>query len=306
MTTLGVILARGGSKRIPGKNLRLLGGRPLIAWTILAAQNAKLIDAVVLSSDDDAILAEAARWSCRTVRRPAEMAADDASPYPAVLHAMLAVELGLEERRFCLLQPTSPFRTAGDIDACLSWALVDARYCPWASTNPGWNVPNGAIYVGFGGWLENELALHKRKWPFEGDDVGLWVMDPSHALDIDTEEHWQEAERMMAERARHRTFHGLPDDDRLNLTALEIAQKASDSPKTDKQRQNFIISIGEITQLGCHVRVINQRTGWEINGLANGNLAISKKAGNFLLQHLERLTRPTLNLRDLDKTPVPG
>ena len=117
-SNLAVIIARGGSKGLPGKNLRALGGKPLIAWTIEAAARSRYLDRVVLSSDDAQIIAVARRWGCEVpFVRPAHLAADDVPAVDPLLHAAQFVG-GADY--VTLLQPTSPFRTSADIDGCIA------------------------------------------------------------------------------------------------------------------------------------------------------------------------------------------
>lgn len=122
MFALGVIPARGGSKGLPGKNIRPLGGLPLIGWSIRAARASRRLSRTVVSTDDPAI-ADAARALGAEVPflRPAELATDTAGIVEVLQHAARWFE-GAEKRRpdaVVLLQPTSPFRTAADIDGCL-------------------------------------------------------------------------------------------------------------------------------------------------------------------------------------------
>jgi CMP-N,N'-diacetyllegionaminic acid synthase len=118
MKVLGVVTARGGSKGIPGKNIKLLGGRPLIAYSIDAAQRSGVFDRLVLSTDDPSI-ADAARASGCEVpfMRPAELALDSTPHLPVMIHAV--AWLRDRENYHCdavmTLQPTSPFRTPDDI-----------------------------------------------------------------------------------------------------------------------------------------------------------------------------------------------
>jgi CMP-N,N'-diacetyllegionaminic acid synthase len=130
---LGVIPARGGSKGLPGKNVKLLGGIPLIAHSIRAARGSRRLDDVVVSTDDPAI-ADAAREAGARVPslRPAELATDRIPVWPAVRHAVTQWEAGGGGRVdvAVLLQPTSPLRTSADIDACVSRLLdEDAEMC---------------------------------------------------------------------------------------------------------------------------------------------------------------------------------
>lgn len=134
---LVLIPARGGSKGVPGKNLRPIGGVPLLARSIRAALAAELTGAVWVSSDDDAIgalaEAEAAGW----LRRPAAIAGDQASSEAALVHALeeLARQQPLPEA-FVFLQCTSPFTRADQIDAVLaalqaSDAAMAFSVMPW-------------------------------------------------------------------------------------------------------------------------------------------------------------------------------
>lgn len=118
--TIGVIPARGGSKRLPGKNLLSLGGKPLLQWSIEAAVRSDSLDMVVVSSDDDKILAYAASQGVKTISRPAELATDQSSTVDAVLHALSEVEKwGVIPEQVMLLQPTSPLRLCSDISSCI-------------------------------------------------------------------------------------------------------------------------------------------------------------------------------------------
>ena len=120
------IFARGGSKGVPRKNLRLLGGVPLIAHSIQQARNSQLIDRVVVSTDDQEI-ADISRLHGAEVpfMRPAELAADDAPEWLAWQHALNAVEAADAPKVdvFVSLPPTSPLRAVEDIDACVNTLL---------------------------------------------------------------------------------------------------------------------------------------------------------------------------------------
>lgn len=125
---VGLIPARGGSKGIPGKNLREVAGRPLIAWTIAAAKASRLLDRVVVSTDDPDIAEASQRYGAEVpFLRPPEMAADRSPVIEATLHAFQWLELNERYSPMfgMLLQPTSPLRTAEDIDAVIR--LADAR-----------------------------------------------------------------------------------------------------------------------------------------------------------------------------------
>ena len=119
--TIATVCARGGSKGLPGKNIRPFAGKPLIAHTILQALSCPQVDAVYVSTDDDAI-AEVASAAGAEVpyRRPAELASDDAGKLPVVEHLVQHLERqGMVVARVVDLQPTSPLRDASDIAQAL-------------------------------------------------------------------------------------------------------------------------------------------------------------------------------------------
>lgn len=115
---LGIVPARGGSKGIPRKNLALLYGRPLIAWTIESALESGAFERLIVSTDDSEI-AEVARREGADVPflRPAEFAGDVAPAIGVIRHALDALGLGLSDSSSSVtyLQPTSPFRTAAQL-----------------------------------------------------------------------------------------------------------------------------------------------------------------------------------------------
>ena len=117
MNVLGIIPARGGSKAIPRKNIVLLGGKSLLAWTAEAA-SASQLNQIIVSTDDEEIASHAEACGIEVpFLRPAAIAGDDAATIDVVLHAL--DELATEFDAVMVLQPTSPFRTVADIDACL-------------------------------------------------------------------------------------------------------------------------------------------------------------------------------------------
>ena len=119
--TAAIILARGGSKGLPGKNLTKLGGVSLVGRSVLAASKAAGVDTVWVSTDDAAIAAEAQAFGAEVIERPASLSGDTASSESGWLHAVSMIELqypGLS--RLVFLQCTSPFTRGTDIDACLT------------------------------------------------------------------------------------------------------------------------------------------------------------------------------------------
>lgn len=119
LRVLGVITARGGSKGVPRKNIRDLGGKPLIAWTIEAAKASQRLTRTVVSTDDEEIIRVAKEWGGDVpFLRPAELATDTAKSIPVIQHALtwLKENEGQDYDAVLILQPTSPFRTTEDIE----------------------------------------------------------------------------------------------------------------------------------------------------------------------------------------------
>lgn len=120
MTVVAVIPARGGSKRLPGKNIRPCAGKPLLAWTCDAARAARTLDRVLLSTDDEAIAAVGRSCGVEVpFLRPRHLAADDTPTLPVLLHLLDWLETAEPIDALVLLQPTSPLRVAADIDGAV-------------------------------------------------------------------------------------------------------------------------------------------------------------------------------------------
>ena len=189
MNVLGLVLARGGSKRVKRKNLRLLYGQPLLVWTIGQARHSHMLDRFVVSSEDWEILELARDYDTEVIIRPKELATDDCTSYPPMLHALNELDEVFDY--LCLLQPTSPFRVARDIDGCILGA-IQSENPAMVSFAKGADVSNGAIYVGRTDWLRD--GGH-----FDGPAVDKYWMPIERSIDIDTEEDFAEAEAMIRE-----------------------------------------------------------------------------------------------------------
>ncbi len=128
------VFARGGSKGVPRKNLRELGGRPLVVWAIDAARATRCVDRVVVSTDDVEI-ADVARRAGAEVpfMRPAALASDSAPEWLAWQHALRELEAGPSSRPidvFLSVSPTAPLRAPDDLDACVEMLLAGAAQDP--------------------------------------------------------------------------------------------------------------------------------------------------------------------------------
>jgi len=221
---LGVIPARGGSKGIPRKNIKLLAGKPLLQYTAEAALAAKRLSKVILSTEDQEI-AEVGRQCGLEVPflRPPDLARDDTPTLPVLQHAVRALEdQGERYDAICLLQPTNPFRRAEEIDACIQ--LLEESKADSVITvlpvphvyNPHWvyfqqdegflrlstgeaspiprrqSLPRafhreGSVYVTKRGVLLDGNSLY-------GEKVAGHVMDASRSVNLDTLADWAEAE----------------------------------------------------------------------------------------------------------------
>lgn len=224
---LGVVTARGGSKGIPGKNVRPLGGKPLIAWTAEAALASKRLSRVVLTTDDEAI-AEAGRHCGLEVPflRPPELARDDTPTLPVIRHAVAWLEAqGDRFDAVCLLQPTNPFRRAADVDACIDLleqrgfdAVVSVLPVP-AEHNPHWvyfEDGDGRLRLATGETApiprrqelppafhrEGSVYVTRRDVLMEGtgslygSNLGGYPMpDAARCVNLDTPADWERAER---------------------------------------------------------------------------------------------------------------
>jgi CMP-N,N'-diacetyllegionaminic acid synthase len=220
MSVLAFIPARGGSKGIPRKNLVPLAGKPLIQWTIDAVRESRTVDDIFLSSDDNEIIA-----FCRSLGvdvpyvRPPELAQDDTSMIDTVRHALVWLAKrrpgGLPEN-LLLLQPTSPLRSAEDIDGAVrqfketgAISLISVNemcehpYECLNQTQGGWSFLakpvgkaqrrqdysdryyfiNGAMYLANIRFILDEGVFLKE------DETDIYIMPPERGLDID--QPWQ-------------------------------------------------------------------------------------------------------------------
>jgi CMP-N,N'-diacetyllegionaminic acid synthase len=218
LSVLALVTARGGSKGLPGKNLREVAGRSLIEWAARAALRSRYVDRAVLSTDDEAIRAAGVGAGLEApFLRSAELASDTASSLDVVLDAL--DRLTPSPDLVVLLQPTSPLRRAADVDACIErCAQAAAPACvsvaPVAKS-PYWMysldpsstlVPvipgpqpsrrqdappvfelNGAVYV-----VRAEVLRRERTFAPPGT-VG-YVMDRARSIDIDVEDDLRAAE----------------------------------------------------------------------------------------------------------------
>lgn len=226
MTILGLIPARGGSKGVPRKNIKLLNGKPLIAYTIEAGLQCSEIQELIVSTDSEEI-AELSRKSGAGVpfMRPAALATDKSPSIDTVIHAVeFYTSKGQHFDAVCLLQPTCPFRTTEDITSAIATfknkeadSLISVREVPH-EFNPHWTfeveektgflkiatgekqiIPrrqelpkafhrDGSIYI-----VKTEVLLSQRS--LYGENIAYHLsVNPVH-INIDTQEDWIRAEQ---------------------------------------------------------------------------------------------------------------
>lgn len=220
---IAIIPARGGSKGLPGKNVRPLNGKPLIAYAIEAALKAKHIDRVIISTDDEVIARVAVDYGAELpFMRPAELASDTAMAIDNYIYTIgrLEKESGKSIDAFVVLQPTSPLRIAEDIDGAVE--LFEQKkadsvisYCQEAhpvtwhkyldedgrfenifdaniknrQENRASYYPNGAVYV------FRTSMIRERKYYTEKSYA--YVMPRSRSVDIDFIDDFEYAEFLL-------------------------------------------------------------------------------------------------------------
>ncbi|MFB3883644.1 MAG: cytidylyltransferase domain-containing protein [Thermodesulfobacteriota bacterium] len=231
LRVLGVIPARGGSKGVPRKNIKLLCGKPLIAYTIVEALKSKYLTKVVTSTDDEEIARIAREWGSDVIMRPKDLGTDDSPVIETIKHAILFTQ----EREkvvydyIALLQPTSPLRIVEDLDAAIEKMICeggdsatavteinDSRhparmkrvennrivdiYDPDLDFAPRQRLPkiyirNGAIYI-----VKREIVFEKNS--LRGDACIAHIMPEERSVNIDSITDFMLAELMIGKSDR--------------------------------------------------------------------------------------------------------
>lgn len=234
MNVLGLIPARGGSKGIAHKNIKLLGGKPLLQYTADAALQSKFLTRIVLSTDDAEIAALGKRLGLEVpFLRPPELARDDTPTLPVVQHAIRFLEARNQQSEIsnlnfdfiCLLQPTSPLRTAATIDACVELLITsEADTVITVLPVPPEHNPHWVYFETKDGWLRlstGEASPIPRRqdlpsaWHREGSvyvirrDIVMrnntlfgarvlgYPVEPSRSVNLDTNDDWEQAESLL-------------------------------------------------------------------------------------------------------------
>lgn len=282
---LGVVPARGGSKSIRRKNLKPLLGRPLIAYTISEAKMAKRLGRVIVSSEDDEILEVSRRYGAETpFIRPQELATDEALAIDVMRHAVISVEKeeGMRYDVAVMLQPTTPLRTAEDIDLCVEKLLSTGADSVISVVDVGPNHPlrmktiegdklidyedetvenlprqklpplyirNGAIYA-----TKRDVLIEAMS--FKGKDCRAYLMPVERSVNIDDETDMALAEVLMKRRdwSYIRTINSIrlpwrawEESDGLEITLpsewrVTVAGMMDSREMTDDQISSAILS----------------------------------------------------------------
>lgn len=225
MRILAIIPARGGSKGVPKKNIKLLGKKPLIEYTINDAKNSKLLTEIVVSTDNAEIAIEAEIAGCKPpFIRPVDIAQDKSTSLEVVQHALAFFEKqNIFFDAICLLQPTNPFRDAGFIDKAIEKfinskadSLVSVLPVPH-EYNPHWafEEENGLLKIVTG---EQDIITRRQELPnafhrdgciyitkvevvksgsLYGKSIAYIESNPELYVNIDTMQDWNKAEEML-------------------------------------------------------------------------------------------------------------
>ncbi|MDZ4839030.1 MAG: acylneuraminate cytidylyltransferase family protein [Bacteroidota bacterium] len=224
MRVLGIITARGGSKGVPYKNIKLLGGKPLLQYTWEAAKQAELLTDIVLSTEDEKIAEVGDRLGIEIpFLRPAELALDNTPTLPVLVHLVTELaKMGREYDAICLLQPTNPFRKStyidgciklmfdGDYDATFTMLPVPHEYNPhWAffqSSDGNLTITTGEkeiiprrqelpiAYHREGSVYVTKTSVLLEKQSLYGEKIGGYEIDNPVLINIDTMSDWEKAE----------------------------------------------------------------------------------------------------------------
>jgi len=227
MKVLAIIPARSGSKGVPGKNIKMLGTKPLLQYTAEAALKSSLLTDVIISTDSEEIAAIARNCGIEVpFIRPAALATDTASSIDVVMHALNFLEQqGRCYDAVCLLQPTNPFRSVGFIDKAIikfeqmqADSLLSVLPVPH-EYNPHWIfVPTGdgslkivtgdpeiikrrqdlpPAYFRDGSIYLTKTSVIQKQHSFYGDRIGYIVSDPMFYINIDNPDDWSNAENKL-------------------------------------------------------------------------------------------------------------
>ena len=217
---LAVIPARAGSKGVKGKNIRIIGGKPLVAHSILSAKESKLVDDIIVTTDSSKIKSIAKKYGALTpFDRPSRVSGDNATDYETIRHTLEEFKRAYNYYPEIIvhLRPTSPYRPKGIVDSCINllkdstadslrcvtectggvtpykmWSINNKKYLKPILTLPGnkepFNtprqlLPKAYLQIGVLDVIKINTILNKKS--MTGDKILSHIVDNEYALDID-------------------------------------------------------------------------------------------------------------------------
>lgn len=214
---VAIIPARGGSKGIPRKNIRMLNGKPLISYTIKTCQSFRYVDEVVVSTDDDEIAEISKLYGAKVVKRPDELGKDNVTLDPVIFDAVnrLETEEGAKYDYVITVQPTSPLLSRETLDAAVEECILkdydtiiaskEERHLYWKKTENGFEPMYSErknrqelepIYRETGAFVITKREFVREDSRF-GKNIYLFVVPEGESVDIDSREDWWIAENKM-------------------------------------------------------------------------------------------------------------
>lgn len=300
---LAIIPARGGSKGIPRKNIRLLGGKPLLAYSVEHALQARQVNRIIVSTDDAEIAEIARQYGAEVLMRPQELATDTASTESVLLHALSVVEQeeGYVPSLLILLQPTSPLRQPEDIDNAIDTfnaASADSLFSCYRSHAFYWRlqdrqpvsvnydyshrprrqdmvpeyIENGSIYV-------TKPEILKKYGNRLGGRICFYEMDFLDSFEIDTEDDF-----LLIEQLLHLRYCNLAVK---KLRGVQLLVLDFDGVMTDNR---VLVSQDGIESVMC-----NRGDGMGIEKLRNAGIpvvVISKESNPVVSARCNKLGIP--------------
>lgn len=308
-----IILARGGSKGIPAKNLKTIGGVSLVGRSVLAAINARQVSSVWVSTDDKDIAKEAEKYGARVIDRPDELADDNATSEDGWLHALQVLRgEGTTPDRLVFLQCTSPFTTGADIDACLdAMSKIGARSGISAIEDHSFMWSHNEADHGFG-TNHDETSQRLRR-----QDMGSSYRESGAIYVVQSDAFEQTGNRFIAPVALSPVDHPLLEIDTLaDLELAElIARRREGAVQADLS--NMLAGIRALvmdfdgvhtddlvhtTETGAEVVVTSRSDGMGLGRLRESGqcemLILSKERNSVVQARAEKLKIEALNAID--------
>lgn len=284
LEAIAIIPARGGSKGLPGKNTRLFCGKPLIAWMIKAAKEARKVSRVIVSTDDDQISKISFDYGAEVVRRPKEISGDAAASETALLDALQQLKIRCGTLAF--LQCTSPLVTSADIDGTIGalkgadsafaaipwhgfiWEHDGEKAVPVGHTQnhrpmrqhlPDRYMETGAIYaMDISGFIESKHRFFGK--------VSVYTIDAERGIDIDDEHDFRYAEAIMGSRLSFQKASRLPDEVKAIVMDFD-GVLTNNTMQVDERGQESVVchrgdgwAIRQFKNVGIHLLILTQES----------------------------------------------